>query len=131
MHVVVTQATTGNALFDATHVALSQLRVWELRKHFTETLQCAHYFSWILFHELTMVDDCAFLSDLASRLGQEDELCLHAIQRSLRLPNDEERQEIIYRIHMGHRTNLWELLSRGISMYSTIPQGTARVNPLV
>ena len=42
-----------------------------------------------------------------------------------------ELKEIIDSIRVRDRTGLWELLSPGISMCSTIPRGTARVNPLV
>ena len=65
MPVVVTQATTGNTLFDQTHSYPSHFRIWELRKHLCETLQCTPYFSWFIFHQLQVVDDCAFVTDLA------------------------------------------------------------------
>ena len=104
--------------------------MWELRLQICQECLSNKYFSWTLFHDYDLVDDTALVSAYRDDTS-EGKLQFHAVIRELRPPTDEERSAIIEDIEMRHRSDLWNIMSRGVQMTSTIPAGTARESTLV
>ena len=82
----------------------------------------------LLHHEL--LDDSAWVADYVSEAGQES-IVFQTVQRELRPPTDQERWAIIDGLDLRHRSHLWDIMSRGIQMCSTLPRGTAKESTLV
>ena len=87
-------------------------------------------FSWTLFHDHELTDDTSLVSAYRGETSDVTVL-FHAVIRELRPPTDEERRAIIECIEVRHRNYLWNIMSRGIQMTSTLPAGTARESTLV
>ena len=130
MEVAVRLATTGNIVYSSKYSAVNELRVWELRLHICQECSSNKYFSWKLFHDHDLVNDTALVSAYRDDTS-EGTIQFHAVIRGLRPPTDEERRAIIEGIEMRHRSYLWNIMSRGVQMTSTIPAGTARESTLV
>ena len=130
MAVAVRLATTGSIVYSTKYSAVNELRMWELRLHICQECLSNKYFFWTLFHDHDLVDDKAFVSAYRDDTS-EGTIQLHAVIRELRPLTDEERRAIIGSIEMRHRSDLWDIMSRGVQMTSTIPAGTARESTLI
>ena len=131
MDVAVSLATTGDIVYSSKYSEVNELRIWELRLHICHELACTQYFSLTLLHERDLVDDTALVSTFQ---GDTDEgtIQFHVVLREpATSPTDEERRAIINCIEMRHRSYLWNIMSKGVQMTSTIPAGTARESTLV
>ena len=95
-----------------------------------QALKSAAFFSWILFHDQVLADDTAFVSAYRGETSQET-ILFHAVIRELRPPTVEEEMAIGDCIQLRHRSQLWNIMSRGLHMTSTLPRGTARESTLV
>ena len=95
-----------------------------------QALKSAAFFSWILFHDQVLADDTAFVSAYRGETSQET-ILFHAVIRELRPPTEEEEMAIGDCIQLRHRSQLWNIMSRGLLMTSTLPRGTARESTLV
>ena len=130
MEVVVRLATTGHIVYSTKYSAVNELRVWELRLHMCQKCLSNKYFSWTLFHVHDLVEDTALVSAYRDD-SSEVTVQFQAVILELRPPTDAERHAIIEYIELRHRRDLWEIMSRGVQMTSTIPAGTARESTLV
>ena len=130
MQVAARLATTGDVLFSSKYSTVSDLRVWELRLHLCQAVKSTKYFSWMLFLHHKLIDDIAMVAGYVGDSGEQP-IVFQTVQRGLRPPTDEERWAIIDCIDVHHRSHLWNIMSRGIHMTSTLPRGTARESTLV
>ena len=83
------------------------------------------------YFKVTTLDDTDYIGDIAQDAGNAAELTLQVVQRPLRPPTMTERLHVIGHVGPRNRQGLWEILSRGLSLPSTIPIGDTRINPLV
>ena len=130
MAISVRLATTGEVLYTTAYNSSDELRVWELRLHLCQTLKSTAFFSWILFHDQVLADDGAFVSAYPAE-PREEIILFHAVIRELRPPTEEEERAIGDCIQLRHRSQLWNIMSRGLLMTSTLPRGTAGESTLV
>ena len=130
MEVIVRMATTGNIVYTSEYSTVNDLRIWELRLHLCQALSSTEYFCWTLFHDYELTDDT---SPVSAYRGETSDVTIlfHAVKRELRPPTDEERWAIIDFVAVRHRSHLWNMMSRGIHMTSTLLRGTARDSSLV
>ena len=122
-------ATTGELLYTKPYNPIDELRVWELRLHFCQEKSTA-FFAWILFHDHVVADDAALVSAYSEE-PREEIILFHAVIRELRPPTEEEEMAIGDCLQLRRRSQLWNIMSKGISMTSTLPRGTARESTLV
>ena len=130
MAISIRLATTGEELYTKAYNPIDDLRVWELRLHFCQAVKSTAFFAWILFHDQEVADDAALVSAYLEEPGEEI-ILFHAVIRELRPPTEEEEMAIGDCIQLRHRSQLWNTMSKGISMTSTLPRGTARESTLV
>ena len=130
MEVHVSLATTGEQVYSEALTEIQDQYVWELRLQIWRELDCAPYFSFVLFREQDLLEDTAKIGAFAEAC-HEGVLHLQLILRDLRLPSDDERRTIISGLEFQQRSLVWSILSRGVQMTSTIPAGTVRESTLV
>ena len=71
MKVVTSLALTGEILYERDHVALEELRVWELRQHLCLAIGSAAYFAWQLFDDHRLLKDHYFVANVAKDMKTE------------------------------------------------------------
>ena len=130
MAIVVRLATTGEVLYTIPYSAIDELRVWELRLRLCETLKSTAFFSWILLHDQELAEDTTFVSAYHRETCPES-ILFHAVIRELRPPTEEEELAIRDCIQLRRRSQLWNIMSKGLLMTSTLPRGTAKESTLV
>ena len=117
-------------MYTKAYNSIDELRVWELRLHLCQALKSTAFFAWILFHDQALADDAALVSAYPEE-PREEIILFHAVIRELRPPTEEEEMAIGDCIQLRHRSQLWNIMSRGIFMTSTLPRGTARESTLL
>ena len=65
MKVVISLALTGETLYERDHVALEELRVWELRQRLCLAIGSDAYFAWQLFDDHRLLKDHYFVANVA------------------------------------------------------------------
>ena len=115
MSIMIRMAITGEQQFAQPIDKTTDIRVWELRLHFCQEYESPPFFGWVFFHEEQVVDDAALVSAYTPQSGS---ILFSVFVRKLRPPTQEEAMAVEDSIQLRHRSHLWAVLSKRISMPS-------------
>ena len=130
VRVSIRHAFTGELLCEWARSEVGERRVWELRLEFCQEHETPSFFGWVFFHEERVVDDAALVSEYRND-PLSGSILFSVVVRKLRPPTQGEVLAIDDSIQLRHRSHLWAILAKGISMPSLIRRGTAWVSILV
>ena len=130
VRVFIRHAFTGELLCEWARSEVGERRVWELRLEFCQEYETPSFFGWVFFHEERIVDDAALVSEYRND-PLSGSILFSVVVRKLRPPTQGEVLAIDDSIQLRHRSHLWAILAKGISMPSLIRRGTAWVSILV
>ena len=119
----------GELLCELAGSEVGELRLWELRLQFCQDQETLPFFGWIFFHEERVLDAALVSEYRKDPLSASIQFSV--VVRKLRPPTQGEVLAIEESIQLRHKSHLWAILTKGISMPSLVRRGTSWVSILV